>query len=168
MALVALSMKSDFLGAMQMPNPQYRAYIQTWKAMDQLYHQQAVRRELPDSALWLAVSLYERGQACTPTELYADCAMSKQTGHSALLWLEKRGLIRQTPDPADRRSKRVEWTGKGQAFVQSQIAPFLAAEAAAFEALTSEEQRTLTALTEKLTAALKTEMAATPSGKGTI
>lgn len=151
-----------------MPNSRYRIYIQSRKTIEEFYHQQAVRRELPDSVLWLAIAIYEHEDPCTPTELYADCAMSKQTGHSALLWLEKRGLICQTPDPADRRSKRVEWTGKGRAFVQSQIVPFLAAEAAAFEALTSEEQRTLTALTEKLIAALKTEMAAAPSGKGTI
>ena len=151
-----------------MPNPQYRAYIQTWKALDQLYHQQAVRRELPDSVLWLAVALYERAQACTPTELYAECAMSKQTGHSALLWLERRGLIRQTPDPADGRSKRVEWTEPGRAFAQSQVASFLAAEAAAFETLTPEEQRSLTLLTGKLVNALKTEMAAAPAGKGNL
>lgn len=146
----------------------YHDYIQLNKEIDQIYHAKAVQLGLPDSVMALLYSLWEEGDGLTPTQLYAEWSLSKQTGHSALQWLEKRGLIRQTPDPADRRSKRVEWTEKGRAFAQSQIAPFLAAEAAAFEALTSEEQRTLTALTEKLTAALKTEMAATPSGKGTI
>ena len=152
-----------------MTNLRYRSYVQLRQSIDQLYHQQAVKLGLPDSVLWLVVSLYERGQACTPTELYADCALSKQTGHSALLWLEKRGLICQTPDPADRRSKRVEWTGRGRAFVQNQIAPFLAAEAGAFETLKTAGQETLLMLTEKIYLALKTEMdRLSPSGKGTI
>lgn len=146
----------------------YHDYIQLNKEIDQIYHAKAVQLGLPDSVMALLYSLWEEGDGLTPTQLYAEWSLSKQTGHSALQWLEKRGLIRQTPDPADRRSKRVEWTEKGRAFAQSQIAPFLAAEAAAFEALTPEEQRTLTALTEKLTAALKTEMDAAPSGKGTI
>lgn len=147
----------------------YHDYIQLNKEIDQIYHAKAVQLGLPDSVMALLYSLWEEGDGLTPTQLYAEWSLSKQTGHSALQWLEKRGLIRQTPDPADRRSKRVEWTEKGRAFAQSQIAPFLAAEAAAFEALTPEEQRTLTALTEKLTAALKTEMdRLSPSGKGTI
>ena len=96
-----------------MTNLRYRSYVQLRQSIDQLYHQQAVRLGLPDSVLWLVVSLYERGQACTPTELYADCAMSKQTGHSALQWLEKRELIRLIPDDTDRRSKRAELTAAG-------------------------------------------------------
>ena len=142
-----------------MTNLRYRSYVQLRQSIDQLYHQQAVRLGLPDSVLWLVVSLYERGQACTPTELYADCAMSKQTGHSALQWLEKRELIRLIPDDTDRRSKRADRCA----------CSILEAEAGAFETLKTAEQETLLMLTEKIYLALKTEMdRLSPSGKGTI
>lgn len=149
-----------------MPNSRYRIYIQSRKAIEEFYHQQAVRRELPDSVLWLAIAIYEHEDPCTPTELYADCAMSKQTGHSALMWLERRGLVRLVPDAADRRSKRVEWTQAGRAFVRDQLAPFLTAEEAAFEILTDREQETLIALTQKVFTALKTVVGAAGTGKG--
>lgn len=151
-----------------MPNPRYRAYIQSRKAIEQFYHQEAARRDLPDSVLWLAVTIFEQETPATPTALYNECAMSKQTGHSALMWLEKRGLVRLVPDPADRRSKRVEWTKEGQAFARTQLRPFLTAEEAAFETLTGGEQETLTALTQKLFSALKTETGGTGPGKGIV
>ena len=130
-----------------MPDSRYRTYVQSRKAIDQFYHQEAARRELPDSVLWLAITICEHETPCTPTELYTDCAISKQTGHSALMQLEKRGLIQLVPDPADRRSKRVEWTEQGRAFAQSQLHPLLTAEEAAFESLAAGEQELLITLT---------------------
>ena len=152
-----------------MTNLRYRSYVQLRQSIDQLYHQQAVRLGLPDSVLWLVVSLCGRGQACTPTELYTDCAMSKQTGHSALQWLEKRELIRLIPDDTDRRSKRAELTAAGQELADRCARSILEAEAGAFETLKTAEQETLLMLTEKIYLALKTEMDRLfPSGKGTI
>ena len=151
-----------------MPDPRYRTYVQSRKAIDQFYHQEAARRELPDSVLWLAITICEHETPCTPTELYTDCAISKQTGHSALMQLGKRGLIQLVPDPADRRSKRVEWTEQGRAFAQSQLHPLLTAEEAAFESLAAGEQELLITLTQKLYAALKTKAGNTGPGKGIL
>ena len=151
-----------------MPDPRYRTYVQSRKAIDQFYHQEAARRELPDSVLWLALYICEQESPCTPTELYTDCAISKQTGHSALMQLEKRGLIQLVPDPADRRSKRVEWMEQGRAFAQSQLHPLLAAEEAAFESLAAGEQELLITLTQKLYSALKTKAGNTGPGKGIL
>lgn len=82
--------------------------------------------------------------------------------------LEKRGLIQLVPDPADRRSKRVEWTEQGRAFAQSQLHPLLAAEEAAFESLAAGEQELLITLTQKLYSALKTKAGNTGPGKGIL
>ena len=82
--------------------------------------------------------------------------------------LEKRGLIQLVPDPADRRSKRVEWMEQGRAFAQSQLHPLLAAEEAAFESLAAGEQELLITLTQKLYSALKTKAGNTGPGKGIL
>ena len=137
----------------------YREFIQLYKELERLYHQAGVALGLPDSVLSILFTLCEEGGGRTPTELYAEWAMSKQTGHSALLWLKKRGLVCLTPAEEDRRSKRVELTGEGETFVSRTVLPMLKAEKAAFRRLTEEEQRALAALDGKILHYLREEMA---------
>ena len=75
----------------------YRDYVQINKEMDRVYHEMAVRLGLSDSALALLFTLWEEGDGLTPSQLYAEWSLSKQTGHSALAWLEDRGLVRLEP-----------------------------------------------------------------------
>lgn len=150
-----------------MPDPKYQKYIQTRKSIDQFYHRLAAERALPDSVMFLCYAICETGEGRTPSELYAETALSKQTGHSALMWLEKRGLVELIPSPEDRRSKRVVWTPAGRVFAGETMAPLLSAEAVAFGGLTGSEQETLIALTDKMFQSLKKEVERLfPSGKG--
>lgn len=137
----------------------YHDYIQLNKEIDQIYHAMAVRLGLPDSVMALLYSLWEEGDGLTPTQLYAEWSLSKQTGHSALLWLEKRGLIRLDPLPGDGRSKGIFLTDRGRQYAQRAVAPQISAERAAFAKLTREEQAALLALTQKAVTSLKEEMA---------
>lgn len=145
-----------------MASQTYHDYIQLNKGLDQLYHQIATDLGLSDSVLALLYTLWEEGDGLTPTRLYADWSLSKQTGHSALAWLKARDLVRLAPGREDRRSKGVYLTVQGQEYARRQIAPLAAAEAAAFEALTQEEQQTLVALTGKILCKLKEETAKLP------
>lgn len=137
----------------------YHDYIQLNKEIDRIYHETAVRLGLPDSVMALLYSLWEEGDGLTPTQLYAEWSLSKQTGHSALQWLEKRGLIRLAPLPGDGRSKGIFLTDRGRQYAQKAVAPQISAEQAAFDRLTGEEQALLLSLTQKAATSLKEEMA---------
>lgn len=137
----------------------YHDYVQLNKEIDRLYHETAVKLGLPDSVMALLYTLLEMGDGLTATQLYAEWSLSKQTGHSALMWLEKRGLIRLAPLPKDRRSKGVFLTDGGRQYVQETVVPQVLAEEAAFGRLTKEEQATLLTLSQKIVNSLKEEMA---------
>ena len=104
------------------------------------------------------------GAPTAPSELYAEWSLSKQTGHSALLALEKRGLVALSPDPRDGRGKLVALTPAGTVYVKQTIRPLMAAERSSFARLTGEEQNQLVALTEKSVILLKEELSGLLSG----
>lgn len=137
----------------------YRDYLQLCRDQERAYHQMAAGLGISDSVLSLLFTLWEEGDGLTPTQLYGVWSLSKQTGHSALMWLEKRGLVRLAPGPGDRRSKRVYLTEGGREYAGRRVAPLLAAEEAAFDALDREEQRALVALLGKMVKSLKEETA---------
>ncbi len=147
---------------MEETGSKYRDYLQLCKDQEQIYHQVAVGLGLSDSVLSLLFTLWEEGEGLTPTRLYEEWALSKQTGHSALMWLEKRGLVRLEPEKADRRSKTVFLTAQGREYARRWIFPILTAEETAFGTLSREEQRTLVALLEKMVRNLKEEIAGLP------
>lgn len=134
-------------------------YMQISKELDQVYHQVAVDLGISDSVHCLLYTLWELGDGLTPSQLYAEWSLNKQTGHSAIMWLERRGLVRLVPGQEDRRQKTVCLTAKGQEYARQVIVPFIKAEQAAFDALTDEEKLTLTALSKKSLYKLKEELA---------
>lgn len=143
-----------------MENPvMWREYVQMGKEMDQVYHQAATDLGLSDSTHCLLYAIWEQGDGLTPSQLYSEWSLNKQTGHSALMWLERKGLIRLDINKTDRRQKAVYLTVKGQEYAAQTILPMLEAEQAAFDALTDEEKRLLTDLSRKTLSKFKEEMA---------
>ncbi len=64
--------------------------------------------------------------------------------------LEARGLVRRTPDPGDRRVRRVELTAAGKRLMRAEFPRHEEALERAAAALDEEERRTLIALLKKL------------------
>lgn len=143
---------------------QYSDLLQLSKELDHIYHEVSLKMGLSDSGFSLLYALCERGAPTAPSELYADWSLSKQTGHSALLALEKRGLVALSPDPRDGRGKLVALTPAGAVYVKQTIRPLMAAERSSFARLTGEEQNQLVALTEKSVILLKEELSGLLSG----
>ena len=136
----------------------YHDYIQLNKEIDRIYHGTAVQLGLSDSAMALLFSLWEEGDGLTPTQLYAEWSLTKQTGHSALMWLVEKGLVRMASLPGDGRRKGIFLTAQGREYARRAVAPQISAEEAAFGSLTGEEQATLLSLTQKVVTNLKKEM----------
>lgn len=64
--------------------------------------------------------------------------------------LEKRGLIRRTPDPSDRRALLIELTKEGKKTIDDAVSRHVANEERMLAALNKKERRELAALLRKL------------------
>ncbi len=150
------------------PAANYSDFIQINKETEQFFHRLALAMGLSDGSFSLLYTLCDRGEGLSPSELYADWSLSKQTGHSALMSLERRGLVALDPDPGDRRGKRVRFTPAGREFVLRHIHPFLEAERAAFARLSEDERFQLTELTRRSLFFLKEEVSRRYPGLGKL
>jgi DNA-binding MarR family transcriptional regulator len=68
-------------------------------------------------AAHLIVLQYPGPQGKRPSELAAELQISKQALNYLLGELERLGYLERTPDPDDRRSKRIEITPRGMAII---------------------------------------------------
>ena len=106
-----------------------------YKKMDEVYHHYAKGLGLSDMALWLLYSLYESGGPCTQRAFCAAWHHPPQTVNSALKKLEAEGLIERRPMPGNRKNKQIALTQRGEAYMESTIAPLMRAEQRAFRGM---------------------------------
>jgi DNA-binding MarR family transcriptional regulator len=91
----------------------------------------------------------------SPTQLYEVTMISSGGMTNRLDRLEKAGLIERRPDPKDRRGKLIALTGKGKELIDDLIGRHVANEQHLLaQALSASEQEALSALLQKLVAAL--------------
>ncbi|MEU4423359.1 MarR family transcriptional regulator [Actinoplanes sp. NPDC024001] len=88
------------------------------------------------------------------TEAAAALGTTHQNVAQLVAALERKGMLRTEPDPADRRRRRLAATEDGARYWSERDADDEAAVAEWFAALTPAELATLTTLTEKLLAGL--------------
>jgi DNA-binding MarR family transcriptional regulator len=79
--------------------------------------------------------------------------------------LERRGLIRRTPDPNDRRGVLLELTETGQSQLEEYVEAGAGRERGLVDDLTMAEKRELNQLMSKLLASLQTKDAGKPSSR---
>jgi DNA-binding MarR family transcriptional regulator len=77
----------------------------------------------------------------TPREVAAQMRMTPQSLTRPLAALERRGLVRRTPDPADGRAALLEITPGGRAALRAEMAPRTRWLAEAMSALCTEADR---------------------------
>lgn len=116
--------------------------------MEQVFSERELRRESWDAL----ASLRRAGPPyrLSPTELYRGLMRTSGAITNRLHRLERAGLIRRVPDPADGRGMLVELTGQGRELVDAVAPEHVANERRMLAALTPAEQRTLAGLLRKL------------------
>jgi DNA-binding MarR family transcriptional regulator len=77
----------------------------------------------------------------TPREVAEQTRMTPQSLTRPLAALEERGLVRRTPDPADRRAALLQVTREGRAALRAEMAPRTRWLAGAVAQLCTEEER---------------------------
>ncbi len=103
----------------------------------------------------------------SPTDLYLALMRSSGAMTHRLYRLERSGLIKRLPDPQDGRGLLVQLTPAGVELVDKVTPSHLANERAMLAALTTDEQRQLTALLRKMLGAFEREQPfPPPSGLG--
>jgi DNA-binding MarR family transcriptional regulator len=100
----------------------------------------------------VVVALYRAGPPyrMNPTALYSAVILSSGGMTKRLDRLERSGLVKRLPDPADRRGRLVGLTPKGRALADRAIVEHLANEERLLGALSASERHTLANLLRKL------------------
>jgi DNA-binding MarR family transcriptional regulator len=94
-------------------------------------------------------------QRLSPTRLFKGLMLSSAGITSRLDRLEKRGFVKRTPDPEDRRAVLVELTGAGRKVLDEAVASNTKSEAALLDSLSAKEVSALGKLLRKLLAGLE-------------
>lgn len=121
-----------------------------YKAMEDTYHAAAVAAGLSDSGFLILYALAELGDGCTQQEIARHYYASKQTIHSSIKGLEKKGYLTMSPGPG--RDRRILLTPEGRQALEEKLTPVFQRENQVMEALAPEEIQTLLALTRKYVA----------------
>jgi len=105
-----------------------------------------------DVEMWdyAVLSALEDGPAATQSELAAGVGRDKTRLIPILDRLEVRGLLRRTPDPADRRNRVVSLTTAGRELVQACRAGIREVEAELLSALDPAERASFVAALDRL------------------
>ena len=112
-----------------------------------LYHDASAKLGLSDSASCILYSIVELGEGCTPREIYHRFGISRQTVHSSVSNLVKKGCLELRKSGA--RDQRIFLTEEGRKLVSEKVMSLFALENVLFENWTEKEKKELLRLMSK-------------------
>lgn len=124
-----------------------KEYNRIYKALDELYHEIALKIGLSDSAFTILYMMCEIGDGCMQKDICNLSFISKQTINSSIRKLEEEGYLILKQGKG--RDKHIFLTEIGQKLVEEKIIPVIKIENRAFEEMTPEECQVLLALNKK-------------------
>ena len=125
------------------------------KQFDALYRSAASVFRFPDCSMWILYYLTMEGKPLTQHELIDRMMFSKQTIHSAVAWLARKGWVQLETIPSARTSKNILLTDEGQRVAEETVARILSAEARAVKAMGKEKMDQYITLHEELSTLLR-------------
>ena len=125
------------------------------KSINALYDRVGAASGLPDATFDILYTLVVYGDGCSQRELCDRCWIGKQTIHSAIGRLVKRGLL--SIEPGRGRATRVVLTPEGRALAEEKVSPVVGAEMRALSELTPAERQQALQLFERYRDALARE-----------
>ncbi len=106
--------------------------------------------DLAGSDVILTLRRQGRGKTLSPSDLAKDMMLSTSAMTNRLDRLEKRGLIKRTSDPNDRRGLRIVLTDEGFELADEMVVTHIATEEKLLSALTDEERKQIRDLLSKI------------------
>lgn len=128
------------------------------KSINALYDRVGAASGLPDATFDILYTLVVYGDGCSQRELCDRCWIGKQTIHSAIGRLAKRGLL--SIEPGRGRATRVMLTPEGRALAEAKVTPIVEAETRALSKFTQAEREQALHLLERYRDALEREFSA--------
>lgn len=132
------------------------AYWETYKELDKIYSKFAKACDLSDGEYWTLIMIKEG--CSTQTEIKDQVSMNKQTIHSAIKQLVKKGIICLEIKEDNQREKQIFFTEEGRDFVRHHIDSSLQLEKNAWDAMDEEDQKHLITISRKYNALLESEL----------
>lgn len=120
------------------------------KQFEGLYRSLASVFQFPDCSMWIMYYLAMEKTPLTQHELIDRMMYSKQTIHSAVSWLVKKGWVRLETNPSSRSSKFVILTDEGKQVAEETVCRILSAEAKAVDTVGKEKMEQFIDLQEEL------------------
>lgn len=118
-----------------------------YKAMDDVYHDIAVRLNLSDSAFNILYTICIFGNGCQQKDICNTTFISKQTIHSSIKKLEQAGIL--VMQAGKGRDMHIHLTPAGQKLAEEKIIPVIEMENRTFAGMQPEERHQLLKLLEK-------------------
>ena len=138
-------------------------YWEIYKDLDRIYSRFAKECGLSDGEYWALVMIREG--CTTQAEIREEFSLNKQTIHSAIKQLVKKGFIRLEIREDNQREKKIFLTKEGWDFVRDHIDGMILLERKAWDKMKTEEQ--LTKISQKYNNLLESELEAYLKGKQT-
>lgn len=140
-------------------------YWEIYKDLDRIYSRFAKECGLSDGEYWALVMIREG--CTTQAEIREEFSLNKQTIHSAIKQLVKKGFIRLEIREDNQREKKIFLTKEGLDFVRNHIDGMILLERKAWDKMKTEEQEQLTKISQKYNNLLESELEAYLKGKQT-
>lgn len=140
-------------------------YWEIYKDLDRIYSRFAKECGLSDGEYWALVMIREG--CTTQAEIREEFSLNKQTIHSAIKQLVKKGFIRLEIREDNQREKKIFLTKEGLDFVRDHIDGMILLERKAWDKMKTEEQEQLTKISQKYNNLLELELEAYLKGKQT-
>lgn len=134
------------------------AYWETYKDMDRIYSRFAKECGLSDGEYWTLIMINEG--CTTQAKIREEIPLNKQTIHSAIKQLVKKGFICLETNENNQREKKISLTKEGRDFTKNHIDPMVRLEQKAWERLDKEEQKQLIENSQKYNDLLESELEA--------
>ena len=109
-----------------------------YKELDELYHETALKLGISDSAFTIMYVVCVLGDGCLQKDVCREAYISKQTIHSSVRNLERRGYLYL--EEGNGRDKHIRLTEAGRRFIDERISPIVEAENRAFQEMSGEER----------------------------
>lgn len=139
-------------------NYSIESYWETYKDLDRIYSRFAKECGLSDGEYWALVMIREG--CSTQAEIREEFSLNKQTIHSAIKQLIKKGFIRLETRENNQREKKILLTKEGEDFVRDHIDGMVRLEKKAWDKMKAAEQEQLTIISQKYNDLLESELEA--------
>lgn len=129
------------------------AYREAAKELDRVWSQLSRACGLSEGEYWALVMIREG--CTTQTEISEQLSMNKQTVHSALKQLIRRGIVRLETQSGNLRVKEIVLTEAGESFTEKYVDTMMDIEERVWNELTKAERREMIRVSQKYNRLLK-------------